>query len=303
MTTLAQEIGDLLRENKLTLGAVESATGGLISHLITNISGSSDYYQGSITSYSNEIKIRLVGVKKETLEKYGAVSGQVAEEMAAGGRHLLGIDICVADTGIAGPTGATKNKPIGLFYLGLSHKDGTFNRKHVFHGNREQNKEQASLTALMWVKEYLLNLEQKPAKPIKLQIKNVVTCFLESENKILLLRRGSQVSTYQGRWAGVSGYIETTSDQQALTEIGEETGLTRKDIELVSRGNPVEVVDEKLKVKWIVHPYLFKVLQPDKIKIDWEHKETRWIGLEEIDNFTTVPKLKEALNAVIRKGK
>jgi nicotinamide-nucleotide amidase len=158
MLELAREIGELLKAHKLTLGAVESATGGLISSFITDVSGSSDYYEGSITTYSNEIKMKLAGVKKQTLDKYGAVSSQVAQEMAEGGRKALGVDICVADTGIAGPTGATKNKPVGLFYLGLSHKDGTFSRKHIFSGTREQNKEQAAITALTWLKEYLTGL-------------------------------------------------------------------------------------------------------------------------------------------------
>jgi len=155
MNNPAEEIINIMRERKLTLGAVESATGGLISHLITNVSGSSDVYQGSITSYSNDIKVKIIGVKESTLEKYGAVSHQVAEEMAAGGRKVLGVDICVADTGIAGPTGATSGKPVGLFYLGLSHKDGTFSRKHIFNGTREENKQQAVLAALEWVREYL----------------------------------------------------------------------------------------------------------------------------------------------------
>jgi nicotinamide-nucleotide amidase len=103
MSSLEQEIGDLLRQKALTLGVVESATGGLISHRITNIPGSSDYYKGSVTSYSNEIKIKVVGVKEDTINKYGAVSPQTAEEMAQGGRKVLNVDICLADTGIAGP--------------------------------------------------------------------------------------------------------------------------------------------------------------------------------------------------------
>jgi nicotinamide-nucleotide amidase len=159
MASLEQDIGDLLRKRHLTLGTVESATGGLISHLITNIAGSSDYFQGSIVSYSNEIKMRVVGVNKETLEKYGAVSRQVAEEMAEGGRKLLGVDICVVDTGIAGPGGATGAKPVGLFYLGLSHQGGTISRKHVFQGDREENKLQAAVASLTWLKGYLLGLK------------------------------------------------------------------------------------------------------------------------------------------------
>ena len=159
MTSLEQEVGNLLRQKGLTLGMVESASGGLISHLITNIPGSSDYYKGSVTAYSNEVKIKVIGVKADTINQYGAVSHQVAEEMAQGGRKVLAVDICLADTGIAGPTGATIEKPIGLFYIGLSHQAGTYSRKHNFRGNREQNKRDATNAALGWLKEYLVSLK------------------------------------------------------------------------------------------------------------------------------------------------
>ena len=131
-----------------------------------------------------------------------------------------------------------------------------------------------------------------------LQEKQVVTCFLESENKILILRRSERVGTYQGRWAGVSGYIETTADEQALTEIREETNLSGEDLELVKKGKPLSVEDEKLGVKWVIHPYLFPIKNREKVKIDWEHKETRWIDPKDIDNYETVPKLKETLARV-----
>lgn len=156
MLKIEEEIGNLLRQKNLTLGTVESATGGLISHIITGVSGSSDYYKGSIIAYSNEIKIKVVGVKTDTIGTYGAVSTQVAKQMAAGGRKLLHVDICLADTGIAGPTGATPNKPLGLFYLALSGPTGTFSHKHIFNGTRIQNKQSAATEALLWLKEYLL---------------------------------------------------------------------------------------------------------------------------------------------------
>ena len=159
MADLEQEVGNLLRQKRLTLGIVESATGGLISHLITNVPGSSDYYRGSVTAYSNEVKIKVIGVKEDTINKYGAVSHQVAEEMAQGGKRILAADICLADTGIAGPSGATTGKPVGLFYIGLSHQAGTYSQEHNFQGNREQNKCQAAEAALAWLKEYLLGLE------------------------------------------------------------------------------------------------------------------------------------------------
>jgi nicotinamide mononucleotide (NMN) deamidase PncC len=99
MARLEEEVGNLLRKKRLTLGMVESATGGLISHLITNIPGSSDYYKGSITAYSNEVKVKVVGVKAKTISQYGTVSSQVVKEMAERGRKVLAVDICLADTG------------------------------------------------------------------------------------------------------------------------------------------------------------------------------------------------------------
>ena len=159
MNKTASEIGEILRIKKLTLGCVESATGGLISSAITEIAGSSDYFKGAIVSYSNQAKVNLVGVSRETLEKHGAVSPRVAEEMAFGGRKILSVDICLSDTGIAGPGGATDKKPVGLFYIGLSHKDGTFNRRLNLNGDREQNRRAAADAALLWLKEYLSELE------------------------------------------------------------------------------------------------------------------------------------------------
>lgn len=156
LNALAQEVGELLKSKGLTLGTVESATGGLISHSVTNIPGSSEYYRGSVIAYKNDVKIKVIGVSADTLEKHGSVSGQTAEEMALGGKRLLEVDICIADTGIAGPSGATEEKPVGFFYLGLADKNGALNQRHKFYGDREQNKESAAEAALMWLKERLL---------------------------------------------------------------------------------------------------------------------------------------------------
>jgi nicotinamide-nucleotide amidase len=155
MNTLEEHIGTLLIERGLTVGTVESATGGLISHRLTGVPGSSDYYLGSIISYSNEIKTGIVGVKSSGIARYGAVSATVAKQMARGGRRLLGVDICLADTGIAGPGGGSAKKPVGLFYIGLACKEGTFSRKHVFTGDRAMNKQAAADAALLWLEEYL----------------------------------------------------------------------------------------------------------------------------------------------------
>jgi PncC family amidohydrolase len=150
-----REVGDLLRRHGLTLGVVESATGGLVSHLITGMPGSSDYFKGAVIAYNNEIKTKIIGVKRATLKKYGAVSPQVAEEMAAGGRKVLAVDVCLSDTGIAGPGGAAPGKPVGLFYIGLASKDGVSSRRLDLVGTRAENKLAAASAALAWLKEYL----------------------------------------------------------------------------------------------------------------------------------------------------
>src|SRR4030043_1217671 len=126
----------------------------------------------------------------------------------------------------------------------------------------------------------------------------VVTCFLQSEGKILLLKRSEQVSSYQGKWAGVSGYLESEPDQQALTEIQEETGLSPSDVTLVKKGKPALIVDPETDVQWLVHPYLFYVNVKSKIRIDWEHKSARWVKPSEIAQYATVPGLDKALAAV-----
>ena len=128
--------------------------------------------------------------------------------------------------------------------------------------------------------------------------KKVVTCFLESDGEILILRRSRLVGSYRGRWAGVSGFVEKTADEQALTEIEEETSLCGEDLKLIKRGEPLSIKDEKLGVKWVVHPYLFHIKDRNSIKIDWEHKETRWIPPESIGNYKTVPMLEETLAQV-----
>lgn len=160
MSELEYVVGALLREKGLTLGVVESATGGLISHLITNVPGSSNYFKGSVTAYADETKRKIIGVKLATLAEHGAVSSQVAMEMAAGGRKTLAVDICISDTGIAGPGGATLEKAVGLFYLGLAHQCGVFSRKRMFRGTREEIKQKAATAALTWLKEYLVSLKE-----------------------------------------------------------------------------------------------------------------------------------------------
>ena len=282
----------------LTLGAVESATGGSIADRITNVAGSSDYFMGAVVSYSNSIKSDVAGVSEATLLLHGAVSAEVASQMATGGKRVLKVDICVSTTGIAGPGGATVDKPVGLFYIGLSTASGVIANRYIFSGKREEIKRKATETALVLVKQYLQKCLDETAGTA-LEEKHVVTCFLEQSKLILLLRRSGRVGTYKRAWAGVSGYIETDALEQAITEIREETGLFNNNIKLVRQGKPLEVIDKSLHRKWIVHPFLFQVLDPQKIMLDWEHTEFTWVKPKELKKYKTVPGLAEALKTVL----
>ena len=148
-------VGNLLRQRGLRLAVAESCTGGLVGHRITNIPGSSTYYMGSITAYSYEAKVRLLGVRWETLEKYGAVSKQVVIEMAKGVRKALAADIGLAISGIAGPGGGTPEKPVGLTWIGLSAGDVDEAWSYVWQGDRIQVKEHSAEQALQVLVDYL----------------------------------------------------------------------------------------------------------------------------------------------------
>jgi 8-oxo-dGTP diphosphatase len=133
----------------------------------------------------------------------------------------------------------------------------------------------------------------------------VVTCFLiradSGETRILLACRSQRVGSYNARWAGISGFIETgvLPDEQAFTEIREETGLQREQVRMLRRGAVIEHVDASLGRHWLIHPYLFETLAPDAIQSDWEATEMRWIAPSELPDFETVPKLAEAYESAV----
>jgi len=137
---LSSQIGEVLTRNSFSIATAESCTGGLLAHILTSVSGSSNYYVGGIVAYSNRIKEKFLGVRPETLEQHGAVSSQTAQEMAIGIREKFKTDIGLSTTGIAGPTGGTPAKQVGLVWIGLSFKGKTTTIKCQFDGEREQVK-------------------------------------------------------------------------------------------------------------------------------------------------------------------
>ena len=154
---LEDVVGKLLIKNRKTIATAESCTGGLIGDRLTNISGSSLYYKGGIVAYSNSVKEKTIGVKKETLDSAGSVSEETALEMARGIRNKLNADIGLSTTGIAGPKGGTKEKPVGLVYIAISYDRGEKVYRFTFTPYRKTNKLMTSQAALNITRIHILN--------------------------------------------------------------------------------------------------------------------------------------------------
>jgi len=148
MKGLPGKIGKTLKEQGKTLALAESCTGGYIAHLITSVSGSSAYFMGGVVAYDNRVKEDLLGVKARTLKKFGAVSAECAGEMAIGARKRFKTDLAIATTGIAGPTGAVKGKPVGMVYISWATKKGVQVKRFRFRGTRKNIIAQTAKKAL-----------------------------------------------------------------------------------------------------------------------------------------------------------
>ena len=148
-------VGRLLREKKMKLAVAESCTGGLLAAKITNIAGSSDYFDRGVVTYSNQAKTQSLGVPEEMMKKHGAVSQQVAEAMAKGVVKISGAEVGVGITGIAGPTGGTTEKPVGLVYIGIANKQKAWVEKFLFGDDRQIIRERSSYAALNMIRLHL----------------------------------------------------------------------------------------------------------------------------------------------------
>jgi nicotinamide-nucleotide amidase len=145
---------------KLTLSLAESCTGGLLSSYITSLAGSSGYYLGGAVAYSNALKVKLLGVKEETLARYGAVSSKTAKEMAQGAREAFCSDIALSVTGIAGPDGGTPQKPVGTVFIGLSTGAETSSFHFLFNGDRKDNIKASCFNALKLLAQNLNQVDR-----------------------------------------------------------------------------------------------------------------------------------------------
>ncbi len=152
---IEEEVGGLLRAENLTLAVAESCTGGLAGHTITQVGGSSDYFLGGVIAYSNNSKVNVLGVRSAVLRRHGAVSKQTAAAMAQEVKGVFGADIGLSTTGIAGPSGGSKAKPVGLVYVGLAVEGKTVTARHRFKGTRRAIKMQTVETALTMLCRYV----------------------------------------------------------------------------------------------------------------------------------------------------
>ena len=148
LTGLAARLGERCTQHGVTVATVESCTGGLVGHVITEIPGSSAYYLGGFVTYSDDQKRASVGVGEDVLVAHGAVSAQVAMAMASGGRERTGAHLAVSVTGIAGPDGGTPQKPVGLTYIAVADAEGATVRRFTWSGDRTENKRSSAAAAL-----------------------------------------------------------------------------------------------------------------------------------------------------------
>jgi PncC family amidohydrolase len=152
---LVNKVSDELKKHQVTVATAESCTGGLLAHTLTNISGSSEYFDRGVICYSNKAKQEILGVPEDVLKKYGAVSKQVAEAMAQAIRQQASVDYGLATTGIAGPTGGTKDKPVGLVYIAIATNGSVVVKRFLFSGDRLTNKESTCTATLELLLELL----------------------------------------------------------------------------------------------------------------------------------------------------
>ena len=152
---ILNKVSQLLKNKGLTIATAESCTGGLIAHTLTNIPGSSEYFERGVVSYSNKSKIELLNVPEDTIERYGAVSRQTAKAMALGIKNIANTDIGLATTGIAGPTGGTPEKPVGLVYIAIATAEDVDVKKFVFKKDRLGNKESTCNAALRLLLQHI----------------------------------------------------------------------------------------------------------------------------------------------------
>jgi len=219
--TLEQKIAAMLIDQRLALATAESCTGGLVAHRITNVPGSSAYFLGGIIAYANEAKEKLLGVQPATLAAHGAVSEETAREMARGARQRLKADLAVAITGIAGPSGGTPDKPVGLTYIALSAPDADLVERHLWTGGRLENKRASAQAALRLVADWLKKQGAGRSRDYRGITERVMVEFINEPVGVDVQMRPDGTATPLGfAWRSHSYRIESWGRQRVETKDG-----------------------------------------------------------------------------------
>jgi PncC family amidohydrolase len=221
MDTISQ-ISTLLLEKQAYLATAESCTGGLIGHLLTNVPGSSRWYVGGAIVYSNALKHGLLGVRQEVMERVGAVSAEVAEQLARGARQAFETEYAISATGIAGPDGGSEEKPVGLVYIGVATPEKVIVRRFEFEGSRLGNKESSADAAFSLLLELLQEeREQGGNRPPKGHVGTAVDATFGPDGLIRPLAflwngRSQKVSDLGRQWErdGVHHFLVMTPDNR-----------------------------------------------------------------------------------------
>ena len=159
MQKIEEQVFQLLKQHRITLSTAESATGGMIASMLVNVPGISEFFQEGYVTYSNDAKVKMIGVDRTLIDTYGVVSKEVAEDMAISAARTAGTDAALSVTGVAGPDGGTDECPVGTVYIGCFFKGKTVVEHHIFAGNRQEVREQAANRALNLLTEQILACE------------------------------------------------------------------------------------------------------------------------------------------------
>ncbi len=248
MDTLAQQLGQLLKARGQTVATAESCTGGLIGDRLTDVPGSSAYFLGGAIVYANSAKQRLLGVSQTTLQQHGAVSEAVAIEMAAGARRLFDADYALSATGVAGPDGGTPDKPVGLVYIGLAMREGAWARRHVWSGDRRDNKTQTVDAALTWLIEHLTESATAPIVAPVVPTPRAVSkhnALREPSEVEAMFAHNGKVRVLRFTWKGRSWPVVSQGRQR-------DTGGELRTLVMTTRDRVYELLYERSTEKWFV---------------------------------------------------
>ena len=259
---------------------VECSTAGFITWIFSVKPGASQNLAGCLSPYSNDLKSWLGADLSD-----GAVSEKCVRSLAESVAQKFDVDFVVVESSVLGPTHHERPKGLSWIAIFCKKEKKVFTWVDLFSGGRENVRQN--------VAKMCFNLLRLHIEGESFETYNVSSTFAEYKGKVLLMKRSRKVRTYKGFWGVASGYVEKdeTPPQTALKELYEETGITKDKVEKLVQASPLEVVDSKIKIRWIVHPFRAILKEKPKVKLDWEHTDFKWLPPQKIKVLKTSPLL------------